>query len=62
MGRIVKRPVVGGEGGDEIRVRQMMMATLSFDHRITDGAYAARFMNRVKELLENPYLLLARLR
>ncbi|GGP19815.1 dihydrolipoamide acetyltransferase component of pyruvate dehydrogenase complex [Thermocladium modestius] len=60
MGRIVKRPVVGE--GDEIRVRQMMMATLSFDHRITDGAYAARFMNRVKELLENPYLLLARLR
>ncbi len=60
MGRIVKRPVVGE--GDEIRVRQVMMATLSFDHRITDGAYAARFMNRVKELLENPYLLLARLR
>ncbi len=60
IGRAVKRPVV--TRNDEITVRQIMMATLSFDHRITDGAYAARFMNKVKEFLENPYLLLAQLR
>jgi len=60
IGRAVKRPVVAGN--DEIMIRQIMMATLSFDHRITDGAYAARFMNKVKELLEKPYLLLVQLR
>jgi pyruvate dehydrogenase E2 component (dihydrolipoamide acetyltransferase) len=36
----------------------MMNLCLSFDHRILDGAPAARFLQRLKELLENPMLVL----
>ena len=39
-------------------VRSLMTLTLSYDHRIVDGAPAAQFLMRVKELLEQPYLLL----
>ncbi len=39
--------------------RRLVYVTLSFDHRIIEGAYAARFLSRVKELLENPIILLA---
>jgi pyruvate dehydrogenase E2 component (dihydrolipoamide acetyltransferase) len=60
LGRITKRPIVDDE--DRIRIRHTMMVTVSFDHRIVDGAYVARFMNRVKELLENPYIMLTELR
>ncbi len=35
-----------------------MKATISADHRVTDGAEAARFMQRVKEILEDPLRLL----
>ena len=38
--------------------RQIMSITATFDHRIIDGAYGAHFLTRLKELLENPYLLL----
>lgn len=58
VNKIVPRPmVVDGE----IQVRQMMHLSPSFDHRIVDGANAARFVSRVKELLETPGLLLATL-
>lgn len=40
----------------EIAVRPMMTMTLSADHRITDGAVAARFLREVKRLLETPVL------
>jgi len=60
LGRITKKPVVNEK--DEVVIRRMMMTTVSFDHRITDGAYVARFMNRVKELLEKPYTMLLELR
>jgi len=53
--RIVKKPVVVG---DQIQIRSMMNLCLSFDHRIVDGAPAAQYLARVKELLENPYLML----
>ncbi|WP_433748441.1 dihydrolipoamide acetyltransferase family protein [Falsibacillus pallidus] len=46
-----KRPAVIN---DEIVIRSMMNLTMSFDHRIADGAHAVRFTNRVIELLENP--------
>ncbi|RDI47963.1 dihydrolipoamide acetyltransferase family protein [Falsibacillus pallidus] len=46
-----KRPVVVK---DEIVIRSMMNMTMSFDHRVADGAHAVRFTNRVIELLENP--------
>jgi len=52
--RIVKRPVVKN---DSIVVRDMMNLSLSFDHRVIDGAYAARFLNRVIAMIENPAFL-----
>ena len=44
---------------DQVVVRQMMKATLSADHRATDGAQAALFLSEVRVLLENPLRLLA---
>jgi pyruvate dehydrogenase E2 component (dihydrolipoamide acetyltransferase) len=55
VGRIVPKPAVY-QG--EIAIRQMMVLSLSFDHRLVDGAPAARFLQRIKQLIEQPYLLL----
>jgi pyruvate/2-oxoglutarate dehydrogenase complex dihydrolipoamide acyltransferase (E2) component len=44
--------------GDRIVRRQVTTLSLSFDHRVTDGAPAARFLDRVAELLNRPYLLM----
>ena len=55
MGRIRAKPVVY-QG--EICARQMMALSLTFDHRIVDGAPAARFLRQVKRLIEQPTLLL----
>jgi len=53
------RPVVRGEGDDaEIVPRFMMPLILSFDHRVVDGADAARFVTRIVEILEDPDRLL----
>ena len=55
VGRIKPRPaVVDGE----VCVRQMVWLSLTFDHRLVDGAPAARFLQRIKQLIEEPYLLL----
>jgi len=54
-GRIQARPAVYGS---QIVARQMWALSLSFDHRLVDGAPAARFLQRIKRLVENPYLLL----
>jgi len=55
LGRIALKPwVVNGE----IAVRSMMTATLSCDHRVIDGALSGQFLQRLKTILENPYLLL----
>jgi pyruvate dehydrogenase E2 component (dihydrolipoamide acetyltransferase) len=51
VGRIAKKPVVIK---DEVWPRSMMTLTLVFDHRIMDGAVAARFLQTVKEKLEKP--------
>ncbi len=40
--------------GDAIAIRRLMKMTLSADHRIIDGALAARFLHSIKEKLENP--------
>ena len=56
VGRIQPKAVVR-EG--EIVARQMWTLSLVFDHRLVDGAPAARFLQRIKELIENPFLLLA---
>jgi pyruvate dehydrogenase E2 component (dihydrolipoamide acetyltransferase) len=42
----------------EIKVRSMMNICLSFDHRVMDGAPAAEFLARLKQILESPYLML----
>lgn len=49
---IVKRPIVDED--DNIVVAHMMYLSLSFDHRLVDGAEAARFCKEVIRLLENP--------
>jgi len=54
--RISKRPVVK-EG--EIEVRDMMYLSMSFDHRVMDGAYGARFMNRVIDIIQDPKKILS---
>jgi 2-oxoglutarate dehydrogenase E2 component (dihydrolipoamide succinyltransferase) len=53
-GAIVKRPVVVPDayGTDSIAVRQMMYLALTYDHRLVDGADAARFLTAVKNRLE----------
>jgi pyruvate dehydrogenase E2 component (dihydrolipoamide acetyltransferase) len=55
VGRILPKPVIR-EG--QIVARQMWTLSLTFDHRLVDGAPAARFLQRIKQLIENPYLLL----
>jgi 2-oxoisovalerate dehydrogenase E2 component (dihydrolipoyl transacylase) len=53
-GLIAPRPwVVDGQ----LAVRQLMTASVSFDHRIVDGAYAAQFLAHLRDLLEDPALL-----
>jgi pyruvate dehydrogenase E2 component (dihydrolipoamide acetyltransferase) len=51
---IVKRPVVveDPELGEVVAVRHVMQGVLTYDHRIIDGADAARFLNTIKQLLE----------
>jgi pyruvate dehydrogenase E2 component (dihydrolipoamide acetyltransferase) len=53
-GRINSKAVV--INGDVV-VRKMMTATLSADHRVVDGVYAAKFLSRVKSLLDSPRVL-----
>jgi 2-oxoglutarate dehydrogenase E2 component (dihydrolipoamide succinyltransferase) len=50
----VKRPVVvtDSEGGETIAVRSMVYLALTYDHRIVDGADAARFLTTMKTRLE----------
>jgi 2-oxoglutarate dehydrogenase E2 component (dihydrolipoamide succinyltransferase) len=54
-GALVKRPVVVEDrfGNESIAVRHMMYLSLSYDHRLIDGAVAARFLSAVKERLED---------
>lgn len=56
VGQMKKRAVVLDD--DSIAVRPMMWLSLTYDHRIVDGAPAAQFLKRIKTLLENPSLLL----
>jgi 2-oxoglutarate dehydrogenase E2 component (dihydrolipoamide succinyltransferase) len=52
-GIVTKRPVVVTDaGGDAIAIRSMVYLALSYDHRIVDGADAARFLTAVKNRLE----------
>ena len=55
VGKVEKKPVVVD---DQILIRPMMQLSLTYDHRILDGAPAALFLRRIKQLLENPGLMI----
>lgn len=55
VGKIVDAPV---KGENSVEFRPVMNLTISVDHRVVDGASAARFLAELKETLENPYLLI----
>ncbi len=55
VGAATKKPIVEG---DQVRIAPLMKATLSVDHRVADGAQAARFLAAFRKLLENPMNLL----
>ena len=56
VGAIIQKPVVA-EG--EITIRPCLKLSLSVDHRVVDGAAAAQFLARIKELVEGPFLMFA---
>ena len=56
VGAILDKPVVLKK---EVTVRPLMKVTLSYDHRVIDGARAAEFMKTLKECMEDPILILA---
>ena len=60
VGKIAKTPVVvtNAEGEDKIAIKSMCALCLSYDHRIIDGAEAAKFLQKVKNYLQNPVLLI----
>lgn len=53
-GAIEKRPVVlETKDGDVIAIRQMMYLSMSYDHRIIDGAHGGAFLNKIKQVLQS---------
>ena len=56
VGRITKVPVI--DDSDQIAVGQRMSLTMSCDHRVIDGALGAQYLKELRQLLENPALLL----
>ena len=54
VGRITEKPAVKD---GEIAIRKMLTLSLVFDHRLTDGAPAAKFLDYLYDLIEEPYLL-----
>ena len=56
VGCITPQPVARN---GQVEVRQMLILSLVFDHRLVDGAPAARFLQYIKDLIEEPYLWLA---
>jgi pyruvate dehydrogenase E2 component (dihydrolipoamide acetyltransferase) len=57
LGRIVRKPIVLN---DNIEIADILPVSLSYDHRIIDGASGARFINILKDLLSDPDMLLLR--
>jgi len=55
IGAIKDTPIVKD---GRIEIKKVMKLVLSVDHRVADGAVGCRFLGRIKELLENPYILL----
>jgi pyruvate dehydrogenase E2 component (dihydrolipoamide acetyltransferase) len=59
VGRILPKQVVVDAAAGELAIRQLVFLSLTFDHRLVDGAQAARFLQRVKHFIETPYLWMA---
>jgi pyruvate dehydrogenase E2 component (dihydrolipoyllysine-residue acetyltransferase) len=55
VGRLHRRPLALG---DRVEIHTTAVLSLTFDHRVVDGAPAAQFLQRLKHILEHPYLLL----
>ncbi len=64
IGRMVAKVVVVDEANPRraarTAIRKMMVLSLTFDHRVVDGAPAAQFLQRVKKFVEQPYIWLVR--
>jgi len=60
VGRIVPKPVVVDIDAETITIRRMLFLSLTFDHRVVDGAPAARFLQRIKGMVEHPLVALTR--
>jgi pyruvate dehydrogenase E2 component (dihydrolipoamide acetyltransferase) len=58
VGRIVPKQVVVDPEAERLAIRHMVFLSLTFDHRLVDGAPAARFLQRIKQFVEQPYLWL----
>ena len=58
VGRIAPKQVVVDVALEKVAIRQMLTLSLTFDHRLVDGGPAARFLQRIKQLIEQPYLWL----
>ena len=58
VGRIVQRPAFVDDVGTAIERRAFLTLSLTFDHRVVDGAPAAQYLQSVRRRLEHPYLLL----
>jgi pyruvate dehydrogenase E2 component (dihydrolipoamide acetyltransferase) len=56
VGRVVEKPIVAN---GEVTKAAMMVLSLTFDHRVVDGAPAAEFLQRVKALLEDPWWMVS---
>jgi len=54
VGRILKKPCIVEE--DKITIREMAYLSLSYDHRVIDGADAARFLDKIAQYIEKPEL------
>ena len=54
IGRIIKKPAIVNE--NKISIRELAYLSLSYDHRIIDGADAARFLGKLAQLVESPAL------
>jgi pyruvate dehydrogenase E2 component (dihydrolipoamide acetyltransferase) len=59
VGRIIPKQVVIDAEAGQVAIRQRMFLSLTFDHRLVDGAQAARFLQRVLRFIERPYLWMA---
>ena len=59
VGRIVARQVVTDPDAGAVAIRRMVVLSLTFDHRLVDGAPAARFLQTLKSHVEKPYSWLA---